>query len=161
MDALQFLLFAEGLLKLPTHQASCQSAISRAYYAAHHRIKEFIESAGISLERDGNAHADVWNHLAALEDDEIEQVGNDLRNLHSERINADYRLAKRHVEESKTASSLVAQARELIETVRKCQSDPARYEEVKRAIRARHSFLIDGTVGHNPPAHPPEKSQSS
>ena len=81
------------------------------------------------------------NHLATLGDAEIEQVGTDLRNLHSERINAGYRLTKRHVEEAKTASSLVAQARELIETVGKCRGETARYEKLKKAIRTRHAIL--------------------
>ena len=100
-----------------------------------------MSEPGLSLEKGGNAYADAWNHLAGLGDAEIEQVGNDLRILHSERNNAAYRLLKKHVEETKTASSLVAQARELIETVGKCQSDPARYEKLKKAIQVRYSIL--------------------
>jgi uncharacterized protein (UPF0332 family) len=48
MDPFQFLLLAEWLLKEQAHPAGCRSAVSRAYYAAHHCLKDFVEAAGVS-----------------------------------------------------------------------------------------------------------------
>jgi uncharacterized protein (UPF0332 family) len=140
MDAIQFLYLADDLLKTPG-LAYCRTAVSRAYYAAHHRIKAFVESAGVRAEK---GHGDVWNHLANVGDPEIEQVGNLLANLHSERVNADYRLNNAHIETPATAATLVLQARTLIETIATCQADATRYDKLKKAIQARHQYLTGG-----------------
>jgi uncharacterized protein (UPF0332 family) len=141
MAPFEFLLLAERLLRNEPHPAGFRSAVSRAYYAAHHCLKDFIESGGVSIDRGANAHADVWNHLADIGDAEIERVGSDLFNLHSERIGADYRLTRRNVESLASASILVAQARELIDVVGKCRSNTARFQKIKHAIKIRHAVL--------------------
>jgi hypothetical protein len=46
MDPIQFLRLAEALLHDHAHPAGWRIAVSRAYYAAHHVTKEFVEGAG-------------------------------------------------------------------------------------------------------------------
>jgi uncharacterized protein (UPF0332 family) len=141
MDSFQFLLLAERLLQTDSHPAGNRSAISRAYYAAYHRAREFVESAGIHLKRGQDSHVDVSMHLTSIGDPEIEQIGKELADLRAERNTADYDLSDRLPEGASTASSIVVQARELIEAIRECRGDAVRYEAVKRAIHSRHHFL--------------------
>jgi len=143
MDPLQFLLLAEAILRDVNyaHPAGWRTAVSRAYYAAHNFIKDFVESAGVHVKESGAAHADVWNHLSNSGDAEIEQVGSDLCDLQSDRNDADYRLAQREYQNQTTANARVAQARNLIETIRRCCADAKRSEQIKKAIQARHKVL--------------------
>src|SRR6516162_8568411 len=123
MDPFQFLLLAEWLLKNARHPAGFRSAVSRAYYAAHHFVRISVESTGVHVKGGAEAHAHVWNHLANTDDAEIEQAGSDLSTLHSERNQADYRLDKTHIQNEQTTITLVTEARELIEVVRRCRAD--------------------------------------
>ena len=141
MDPYQFLLLAEWMLKEQAHPAGCRSAVSRAYYAAHHCLKDFVEAAGVNIRKSGEAHADVWNHLSQTSDAELEQIGYDLSELQSARIDADYRLQVKDIEGHSTARAHCLDAREMFETVRKVRADQARFERVKRAIVAANRKL--------------------
>jgi len=141
MDPLQFLLLAERLLNSEAHPAGYRSAVSRAYYAAHHCLGVVIESTGVTLKRGPEAHADVWNHLAGSADIELMQVGANLARLRSDRNQADYDLSKRHMELAANAEALVALARSLIVAVRSVQGDATRFGRIASAIRARHAVL--------------------
>lgn len=141
MDPIQFLRLAEALLRDHAHPAGWRSAVSRAYYAAHHVLREFIESAGVRVLRSAAAHADVWNHLLDTHDVELEEVGSALAELHRDRNVADYQLAKSDMQNEQIATVRVARARILIETIQRCRNDSTRYEQIKKAIQARHRIL--------------------
>src|SRR5438105_1536047 len=94
----QFLNLAADLLRAYPIPAGFRSAVSRAYYAVHHHIKAFVESAGVPIEHGPNAHADVWNHLANTGDSELESVSRSLSRLRSDRNEADYDLSKPRLE---------------------------------------------------------------
>ncbi|MFO0824891.1 MAG: hypothetical protein U0792_17525 [Gemmataceae bacterium] len=141
MLAKQFLLFAEELLKGPPLQAAMRSAVSRAYYAAHHHAKDFVESAGIVVRKSGETHRDVCLHLSGIGDAELEAVGNDLAALHSDRNEADYDLHLPQLERPANASDRVALARSLMETLDNCRADGVRYARVQAAIKTRHAVL--------------------
>lgn len=137
----QFLLLADQLLKTQQHQAGLRTAVSRAYYAAHHHVKAFVESAGVAVRKGGEAHADVWYHLAGIGDAELEGVGNELAQLHSDRNEADYDLHRTQFERKANATDRVTQARELMDAVDRCRADTPRYEQVKAAIKRRNAVL--------------------
>ena len=141
MQAKQFLLFAEELLKGPPLQAAMRTAVSRAYYAAHHHIKEFVETAGVTIRKSAESHRDVCLHLAGIGDDELEGVGNELASLQSDRNEADYDLHSPQFERQANAKDRVAVARELIEIIDQCRADTPQYENVKTAIKKRSTFL--------------------
>jgi hypothetical protein len=141
MDPIQILRLAEAMLRDHAHPAGWRSAVSRAYYAAHHVVKEFVEGAGVHVSRGAAAHADVSNHLADTRDAEVEEVGNQLAGLHSDRNLADYQLANSVIQNEKIAAARVALARNLIEIVQRCRADSVRYERIKKAIQARHRVL--------------------
>jgi hypothetical protein len=141
MLAKQFLLFAEELVKGPPLHPAMRSAVSRAYYAAHHHIREFVESSGVTVRRSGEAHRDVCLHLAGIGDAELEGAGNDLASLQSDRNEADYDLQLPQFERYANASDRVAVARDLIGIVDRCRADLPRYERVKAEIKKRHAVL--------------------
>jgi uncharacterized protein (UPF0332 family) len=143
MDALQFLNMAEWLLNDPNyrHPAGFRTAIGRAYYAAHHFAKGFIEAAGVIVLKSAGGHADVCLHLKGTGDAIIEVVGSNLFDLQSNRNDADYNLNDRRIQNEATAKVLVALARDLIDRLQECHDDPDRCAKVKNAIGSRHRTL--------------------
>jgi uncharacterized protein (UPF0332 family) len=123
------------------HPAGWRSAVSRAFYAAHHVVREFVEGAGVRVVRGAAAHADVWSHLVDTHDVEVEKVGSQLAELHSDRNAADYQLAKSDMQNEKTAAAEVARVRNLIDIIRPSRSDSMRYEQLKKVIQACHRIL--------------------
>jgi uncharacterized protein (UPF0332 family) len=141
MDPIQFLRLAEALLRDHAHAAGWRTAVSRAYYSAHHIAKAFVEGASVHVVGGAAAHGDVWNHLVNVGDAEIEWVGGELSNLHGERIEADYQLAKLGMQNQQRAALKVAQARALIEIIERCRNDVKRYAQITKAIQSRHRIL--------------------
>lgn len=139
-----FLTFADAVLKTLPCPAGFRSVVSRAYYAAHHHIKVFVEGVGVTLPKTADAHTDLCRHLAEINDVELEMVGTGLSQLRSDRNEADYDLLKTQYEKSNNASDRVAEARDLMKIVDDCLADKSRYEKVKAAIRKRNRFLYSG-----------------
>jgi uncharacterized protein (UPF0332 family) len=137
----QFLIFAEILLKQPLNPALCRSAVSRAYYGAYHHVKEFIESAGVTILSGPEGHADVWKHLADVGDADIEKVGNDIATLRGMRNEADYKLSELRLEKKPNVDREVENARDIIERIDACISDNARCSSVHAAIMKAHKKL--------------------
>jgi len=81
-----YLDLAESLAGLAGDEAAQRSAISRAYYAAFHRGRDFLDRKTPTVPRDGSAHVEVRNRLAV----DSRGVAQDLRRLHGWRKNADY-----------------------------------------------------------------------
>jgi hypothetical protein len=136
------LAHALRLLQNDRTPAGYRSAISRAYYAAFHSAREFIQGMlAVPLTEGPAAHGQVRNHLVSTGAEEIDQVSLDLANLHSERIAADYRLMKRHVEKEQLAADLVNLAGDIIATMNRCRSDTQRYAIVRDAVRMRSNQL--------------------
>jgi hypothetical protein len=85
-----FLGFALKLIQSDPSPAAMRSAVSRAYYAAFHSAKEFIEEIIARKLSDGPAsHGEVVNHLAQTGDARVDEAGTDLGNLRGERNSAD------------------------------------------------------------------------
>lgn len=74
-------------------EASQRSAISRAYYAAFHLARKYVEKAHpeVSLRQHGVEHGAIWAHLKSGNSREpvIGEQGDRLRQT---RVKADYRL---------------------------------------------------------------------
>lgn len=67
-------------------EALCRTAISRAYYAAFHEAKSFVDFEV----QTGGAHEKVIKALRASDDKNTRRIGNDLDKLRKLRIRADY-----------------------------------------------------------------------
>lgn len=73
-------------------QAEMRSAISRAYYAAFCKARDFLVLSGETIPRDGTVHQYVWEAFSgdmssSGHDKTIEEIGKLLRNKRNE---ADY-----------------------------------------------------------------------
>lgn len=109
-----------------TSPAALRSAISRAYYAAYNVAVEFLADLGFRVSKGPAGHGEVQHRLSNSEDTEVMQVGSQLTDLHSRRIQADYRLDRTDVENSKTVRALVEQTRRMIHILDSCRSEPRR-----------------------------------
>ena len=74
-------------------EAKIRSAISRAYYAAHHKSKQYVETTqrGVRIAPTGNAHQEVIDHLKHSRAHNDSKAGALLERLAKNRRDADYR----------------------------------------------------------------------
>jgi uncharacterized protein (UPF0332 family) len=77
----------------PLAEAKLRSAISRAYYAAHHQSLKYVEATqkGVYIGRTGKAHREVVDYLKASKKNEDRMAGNLLDRVLIAREKADYR----------------------------------------------------------------------
>jgi hypothetical protein len=113
MDPREFQTLAFTLVNGKT-PAEIRTAISRAYYAIHNVGAEVLSRAGFRISEGPGGHGDVWNRLSNSGNSEVMKVGSQLSDLYTMRIHADYRLARKDVENQKTAQGLVEQANRMI-----------------------------------------------
>ena len=131
-----------------TSPAEFRTAISRAYYATYNVAVEILQDMGFRINKGPAGHGDVQNRLSNCGDAEVMGVGSQLTDLHSRRIQADYRLDRTDVENIKTARALVEQARRMIQTLDGCRSDPRRGQVI--------TAIQDWEQKVSGPGHPPK-----
>jgi uncharacterized protein (UPF0332 family) len=85
-DWSSFADLAQELSGRSGEEAAERSAISRAYYAAFHAARDYLDRTGPAVARSGSAHAEVRNRMFWSE----RRVGEGLRRLHGLRKHADY-----------------------------------------------------------------------
>lgn len=117
-----------------SHAAELRTAISRAYYATYHVGAALLEAMGFRLSRGPAGHGDVRNRLSNSGDLAVMRVGNQLGQLHSQRIAADYHLHNTNVENPKTAQAVVQQAGRMIQILDACFAEPKR-TQIMHAIQ--------------------------
>ena len=134
MDPNLFLNLAVSLAK-QGGPAECRSAVSRAYYAAHHAGVRFLKEVGLKPVSNSTSHAAVFNALLNGGDDEIKQAGSELSTLHGRRNRADYDLLDAAMEDQKLAESLVQVTWDIITVLQNCRQDLARLQGVRARFK--------------------------
>ena len=86
-----FLVLAESGVTA-AGEAEWRSAVSRAYFAAHHRARQFLSDLGFQLPPGDQAHAYLWLRLANCGDPQVRLAGSDLNSLCRDRYQADHHL---------------------------------------------------------------------
>ena len=86
-----FLTLAELWVK-GTSEAEWRSAISRAYYAAFHAVRQFLEDLGFVVPRGEQAHGNLWLRLSNCGDHQLQIAGSRLSVLRGQRNRSDYEL---------------------------------------------------------------------
>jgi uncharacterized protein (UPF0332 family) len=84
-----FLALAQTWIKRTT-EAEWRSAVSRAYYAAFHVARQFMEDLGFLVPRGDQAHAYLWLRLSNSGDVQLQIAGSDLSILRRDRNRSDY-----------------------------------------------------------------------
>ncbi len=115
--------------------AECRSAISRAYYAAHHAGVRFLKDIGFRPVGNAAGHAAVFHALQNGGEQEIENAGSELSTLHGRRNDADYELDNPATENQNLAKALVQQAWDIIVVLQNCRKNQNRLSQVKIAIQ--------------------------
>lgn len=138
MKARDFLELAKELSSVEK-SANFRSSISRAYYAAYNFAYAFLREMNFTLSLGGRAHGEVPDHLANSKDVELQKRATQLKNLHADRIMADYELDDLSIESKRTAEQKCKSAEEIIlslEALQSTKSDPrGRYQAVRINIK--------------------------
>lgn len=135
MDPRLFLAHATRMLAEKRPEAY-RSAVSRAYYAVFNVAAQLMAGVGCPLPRGPAGHGEAQHRLVHSKDQDLETVANQLGALHSRRIEADYRLERKDLEEEVTATGLVSRASSMVVVLDACRRDPARLERIKAGITA-------------------------
>lgn len=125
-----------GRMLVEKRPEAYRSAVSRAYYAVYNVAANLLAEMGLPLPRGAGGHAEAQHRLRNCKDAELEDVGLHLNSLQSRRLQADYRLERRDIEDEATATELVGLAGSLIVILDACRRDPARLERIKTGIAA-------------------------
>jgi len=100
-----------------TREAALRTAVSRAYYAAYHAVREYVSATGRGDPPRGDSHTWVWNQLDPRQRRQEGQMKREGFKLLKTRKSADYDLdsvgnwtkqAKFDVDTSRTILKLVA-----------------------------------------------------
>jgi hypothetical protein len=133
MDPREFQVLASQLVSR-NRPADIRTAISRAYYAVFNVGVEVLNEFGFTISEGPSGHGEVRFRLSNSGDSEVVKIGSKLKDLHTGRLHADYRLARKDVENQKVAQALVQLAEKMIQTLDECRSQPRRLQIIK-AIR--------------------------
>ena len=134
MNPRDFQLIAMELLR-GNRAVDFRTAIGRSYYAAYNVAVEILKGMDFTISEGPQGHGEVRNRLHNSGDQDVEAMASELAELRGKRIDADYRLQRRAVENGKTAQTLVTQADKMIQIMDRCCSGPNR-EKIIKAIKA-------------------------
>jgi uncharacterized protein (UPF0332 family) len=138
MNVSDFLDHAEELAN-DGRPAWCRSAVSRAYYAAHHAAVDFLFQVGVRTPGGPKRHVAAFNALVAIDvatDQPVKQAGVDLTTLHGKRNRADYDWNDLSAERQDQAQVLVERAREIVTALDDCLADDDRVDDLYAYFRA-------------------------
>ena len=136
MDPRAFLALAKRLQDAEKNPEGRRSTISRAYYAAFIVTSDFFKAIGCKVPEGPQSHELVYNFLNNCGDAVLVKAGSKLNDLRGERINADYKLHKKNVENEIIVQALVLTADEVIKTLDDCKNGAEkRRDEVAAAVR--------------------------
>jgi len=116
MDPRHFQQLASELVN-GSSVAHMRTAISRAYYASYNVSVEILKNMGFSISEGPSGHGQIQRYLNNCGNQNVNKIGSQIMDLHSRRIDADYRLNKTSVENPKTAKALVKQAEKMIDAL--------------------------------------------
>jgi uncharacterized protein (UPF0332 family) len=135
MDHLTFYTHASDLANRGT-PADHRSAISRAYYAAHHAAVDFLRQIDVGTPAGPQAHGAVRNALLNSNDADVVRAGSVLRTLHSQRVDADYEWNDLTTEQQAEAHKAVQQAWLVLQALQTCLRDTVRRPRARGTIPA-------------------------
>jgi uncharacterized protein (UPF0332 family) len=133
MDPRNFLSLARKLSG-GNSPAEIRTAISRCYYSVFNVSVGFLKGMGFRVSEGPSGHGDVQRCLSNSTQKNIQRVGSQLADLHSRRVQADYRLDRKEIENQKNAQALVIQAQKMIQTLDDSLTGPTR-ERIIDSIR--------------------------
>lgn len=131
MNFREFLEVADGLVQGDT-EGDWRSAVSRAYYAAFHVGRTFLQALGFQVPQAEQAHGFIWLRLSNCNQADLQSTGSGLNDLRKNRNQADY--DERRFVSAHRAADAVAAARDIIETLDAAFAEPFR-TQITEAIK--------------------------
>lgn len=114
-------------------EAEWRSAVSRAYYSAHHVARRLLRLAGFRVPRGDQAHGYLWLRLANAGHPDVQEAGNDLNGLRRLRNYADYDLDRPFLQA--TALDYVAVALGIIDLLEAVAATPTVLASITATMR--------------------------
>jgi uncharacterized protein (UPF0332 family) len=134
MNPKEFLILARELRK--DSRAARRTAVSRAYYAAHHKGRRLLQAIGVDLTKPAERreiHVLTYSCLNQSGHDALVEAGRLLRDLHASRIDADYELDKEEIEDAAVVMDCLDTAEEIVSILETDYSADT-LEAVKNAV---------------------------
>jgi uncharacterized protein (UPF0332 family) len=132
MKADEFISLAEEMLQERPAASRCRSIISRAYYGAFHAAQELIADLRLATTHNHGHLQHDFLHSGSANGHE---VGTLLESLHSQRVQADYRLQLKHVETIEVSRDVLMDAKRTVQTIVELR------EEFRRNPHAQQKFF--------------------
>lgn len=136
MKAEEFIRFAGRIVTQGS--AGARSAVSRAYYGVFHTAADLIEELTGQRCRSGKAHNLVSQFIEFSQHPHAKQAALAITDLHTERIQADYRLSSSEIESVDYAKACVETAlrtQRLLAKLRSdCLADPKQLQKLSDGV---------------------------
>ena len=111
MNPASFITIAE--VTAPTGPEGARSSVSRAYYGAYHLALAALEAIGVTMVGNGTSHVKTAQCFQQMSNENASRAGNLLGDLHSRRLEADYKLKTQKQESKKEADLAILQAKKV------------------------------------------------
>ena len=135
MDPAEYISFAGRVAGLGA--AGARSAVSRAYYGVFHLAISLLDAFQCAPPRNAASHQLVSEFLGSSNHPDARQAARMLRDLHRDRIRADYRLLDLRLETfefAKTSVECADNARRNLESFRDACQDETILDQLRQGI---------------------------
>jgi uncharacterized protein (UPF0332 family) len=145
MKPREFLDVADDL-SMGLREADWRSAVSRAYYAAFHTARLFLQQCGFDVPLADQAHAYLWLRLSNSGHPDVQTTGTSLARLRQMRNTADYNLD--HSLEQSIAMDYVVAAEKVVELLESVPALPHVATGITEAIKNYERDVLRQVTWH-------------
>lgn len=111
-------------------EAEFRTAASRAYYGAFHLANQFMDELGFTVPDNENAHGQLRLRLLNSGEPTCVAAGKFLREMHQNRLVADYKLEIDKFQDAAQARLIVERAHKFRGYIEECRTEPIRSQVV-------------------------------
>jgi uncharacterized protein (UPF0332 family) len=145
MKGIDFLTLAESLAQEKT-EAAWRTAVSRAYYAAFHVGRELFEDLGFTVPKAERAHGYLWLRLSNSGQSAVDQAGQDLKLLRSDRNFADYDFQSAF--RTSRLADVLKSAKQIIRTLEDASMDPTTRTLITDTMKIYERDVLKNVTWH-------------
>jgi uncharacterized protein (UPF0332 family) len=142
-----FLDLADELV-IGNGEAEWRSAVSRAYYAAFHVAREFLQALGFAVPEAESAHKYLVYRINNAGDPQLAYIATRMDDLRRDRNIADYDLASFYP--SHFAAKQVLRATDIIRVLEEYTAEPSRFAALAATITAYERDILREATFRNP-----------
>lgn len=140
MEPKLFLELAKKLLTMSS-EAAYRSAVSRAYYAVFHAAAVFLDKMGFATARSSQAHGQLPIRFNNCGTKDGVQMARWLKDLHRNRLSADYDLNSSDFNAQFKSAMLIAQAEQALLRLHALAASPNLCDQIRKGVRVYEEKL--------------------